>query len=318
MPAFTASAPGKIILAGEHAVVYGQPALAVPVPGIRTRAVVQGKPGRKSGEVAIQAPAVDLDHVLDELDPEHPIRWVVDLVKKELDIPRLPALNLRINSEIPVGAGLGSSAAVSVAVIRALSAFLGHPLPDEKVSALAYQAEKVHHGNPSGIDNTVITYQQPVLYQKGSPVRIIQIPASFTLIIGDTGKTSLTSETVEAVRQAWKEDPERYEALFDQIGALVGTMQRDLENGDLAGVGQQLTANHRLLQELDVSSPELDRLVEASLDAGALGAKLSGGGRGGNMIALVRAGQQDAVVGSLQEAGAAGILVSVVRGSTED
>jgi len=312
MPAFTAAAPGKIILAGEHAVVYGQPALAVPVFKVQARAVVQANPTAETDRVMIYAPGIALESSLDDLDADHPLARVINLVKEELTVPRLPALTLRIASDIPIAAGLGSSAAVSAAVVRALSGFLGCRLSDERVSALTYQAEKIHHGSPSGIDNTVIAYQRPVYYRQGTPVEPFEIPEPFTLVIGDTGVPSLTSETVGAVRRGWKNNPERYQTLFDQIGELVRSVKKHLMKGDLSRVGPLLTENHTLLKDLGVSTPELDRLVEAAVEAGALGAKLSGGGGGGNMIALIKSRQGKHISQALLEAGAAGTLISEV------
>jgi mevalonate kinase len=312
MPAFTAAAPGKIILVGEHAVVYGQPALAVPIFTVQARAVVQAEPTAASDRVQIRAPRIGLDHALAELDPDHPLAQIINLVREELKISRLPALTLHIHSEIPIAAGLGSSAAVSAAVIRALAAFLGHPLTDGQVSELTYQAEKIYHGTPSGIDNTVIAFSRPVYYRKGRPPEPFQIPQPFTLVIGDTGSPSLTSETVGAVRRGWEKQPERYQALFDAIGDLARRVRQDLEAGELKEVGPLLTENHRLLKSLGVSTPALDQLVEAAVEAGALGAKLSGGGGGGNMIALVEKEHAETLAGTLLEAGAAGTLISEV------
>jgi mevalonate kinase len=312
MPAFTAAAPGKIILVGEHAVVYGQPALAVPIRTVQARAVVQADPTAASDRVRIRAPEIGLDHNLADLSSDQPLARIIGLVKEELDIPQLPALSLHIHSDIPIAAGLGSSAAVSAAVIRALAAFLGRPLSDERVSDLTYQAEKIYHGNPSGIDNTVIAFSRPVYYRKGRPPEPFQIPQPFTLVIGDTGSPSLTSETVGAVRRGWEKQPERYQALFAAIGDLARQVRQGLEAGKLQAVGPRLTKNHQLLRSLGVSTPRLDHLVEAAVQAGALGAKLSGGGGGGHMIALVEKGQAETLAAALHEAGAAGTLISEV------
>ena len=196
-------------------------------------------------------------------------------------------MTLRVTSTIPQAAGLGSGAAVSVALIRAVSAFLGRPLANAQVSALALEVEKYYHGTPSGIDNTVITFNQPVYFTRGLPIEIFRIAASFHLVVGDTGVRSLTSLVVGDLRQRWQVDPGRYEALFDEAGRLAAEARELIEEGHPKQLGALMNENHALLQEMEVSSPELDGLVEAARAAGALGAKLSGGGRGGNMIALV-------------------------------
>ncbi len=312
MPAFTATAPGKTILFGEHAVVYGRPAIAVPVLQIQARAVVSADPLGQPGAVRVLAPDVGLDAWLDELDHEHPLKRTITNVLNELQVERLPACSLRVSSSIPVAAGLGSGAAVSVATIRALAAFLGHPLKDERVSALAYEVEKLHHGTPSGIDNTVITYAMPVYFVKGQTIEILQPGSHFTIVIGDTGISSPTMGAVRDVRQLWLADPHRYEAIFDSAGEIVRRARVCIENGMLQALGPLMDENHALLEQMSVSSPELDRLVRAARQAGALGAKLSGGGRGGNMIALVHPERGEEVAKALQEAGAVRTWISTV------
>jgi mevalonate kinase len=304
MPAYTASAPGKVILFGEHAVVYGQPAIAVPVMQVCARATLTPNIPGPSGEVRVLAPDVELDALLEQLAPDNPIGAALRGVKSALEVGQLPACTLKVTATIPVASGLGSGAAVSVAVIRALAGFLGTPLPDERVSALAYEVEKIHHGTPSGIDNTVVTYARPVYFIKGSPVETFSATHPFTIVIGDTGLPAPTRESVGDVRAAWQADPHTYERLFAAAGSIAKTARQAIEGGHPEWLGPLMDENHELLGEMGVSSPELDRLVGAAKDAGALGAKLSGGGRGGNMIALVEAGQADLVAQALRNAGA--------------
>jgi mevalonate kinase len=312
MPAFTATAPGKIILFGEHAVVYGRPAIAVPVRQIRARAVVSADPRGQPGAVRIQAADIELDAWLDELEADHPLKRVVNGVLKELQIERLPACKLQITSSIPVAAGLGSGAAVSVATIRALAAFLGHPLTDERVSALAYEVEKLHHGTPSGIDNTVITYAAPVYFKKGQSIEILHLGSRFTIVIGDTGISSPTLAAVSDLRKLWLSDPHHYEAIFDSAGEIVQRARVCIENGMLQAMGPLMDENQSLLEQMGVSGAELEKLVQAARQAGALGAKLSGGGRGGNMIALVHPQHAEQVAKALRNAGAVHTWVTMV------
>jgi mevalonate kinase len=312
MPAFTATAPGKIILFGEHAVVYGRPAIAVPVEQARARAVINAEPRQPTGHVRIQAPDIHLDAELAELPCEHPLVKAVSGVMLELKISHLPACTLRVTSSIPVAAGLGSGAAVSVAVIRALAAFLGRPLPPERVSALAYEVEKIHHGTPSGIDNTVITYGMPVYFVRGQAIRTLHPAAPFTIIIGDTGVASPTAIAVGDVRRGWQSEPQRYEAIFDAIGEISRQARAAIEAGTPGLLGPLMDDNHVYLQDLGVSSPELDWLVSAARQAGALGAKLSGGGRGGNMIALAEPDTAQAIAKALLDSGAQRTIVTQV------
>jgi mevalonate kinase len=315
MPAFSATAPGKIILFGEHAVVYGRPAIAVPIEQLRARAVISADPHAEPGTVHIQAPDIDLDTFMDQLPANHPLRKVVQVVLTELAITRPPALKLRVSSTIPLAAGLGSGAAVSVAIIRALSAFLGHRLQNDKVSSLAYEVEKLHHGTPSGIDNTVVTYSMPVFFVRGSPLETFRVESPFTLVIGDTGISSPTAIAVGDLRRAWLADPEHYEPIFDDVAQIVASARSLIESGQVRQLGPLMNENQVLLQEMGVSCVELDRLVSAACMAGALGAKLSGGGRGGNMIALVEDSLQADVVQALESAGAARTFTTQVGGS---
>jgi mevalonate kinase len=200
MPAISATAPGKIILFGEHAVVYGEPAIAVPVSQVKARAIVTANPHQTAGWVQVTAPDINLDSQLNTLPPEDPIGKAVLSVFSTLGISNPPAFNLRITSTIPIAAGLGSGAAVSAAILRAVSAFLGYPFEDEQVSALSYEIDVIHHGTPSGIDNTVVTFEKPVYFIKGQPIQMIQVPTPFTIVIADTGVPSPTSVAVSDVK----------------------------------------------------------------------------------------------------------------------
>jgi mevalonate kinase len=305
----SASAPGKIILFGEHAVVYGRPALAVPVSQIRATVEVEAssRPG-----VWIEAPDVGLASELAQLASDQPLAAAVRGVFSALGIASFPAIQIRISSSIPVASGLGSGAAVSVALIRALSAHLGQPLSDEQVSALAFEIEKLHHGTPSGIDNTVVTYARPVYFVKGQPPETFKVGAPFTVVIGDTGVAASTKAAVSDVRSLWQTAPGRWEDVFDQVGEIARQARAAIESGDVSALGPLMDANQVLLQRMSVSSPELERLLSAARAAGAQGAKLSGGGRGGNMIALVAKEKAPVVAEALQSAGAKRTIITQV------
>src|SRR3990172_11928260 len=232
MPAISASAPGKVILFGEHAVVYGQPAIADALLEVEAKAIInpliQGTPG----EIRIQAPSIKLDADLSQLPIDDPLATAVRNVLVELGIKAPPPFKLRVTSTIPVAAGLGSGAAVSVPIIRAVSAFLGQPLKDARVSAIAFEVEKLHHGTPSGIDNTVITYNQAVFYIKDKPIQTIRIASPFDLVIADTGRSTPTKETVADVRRLWESDPELYDAVFESIGKFSTAARAAIEQGN--------------------------------------------------------------------------------------
>jgi mevalonate kinase len=312
-----ASAPGKIILFGEHAVVYGRPALAAPVNQVQVEVEVRAS---DSAGIWIHAPVVDLHAELATLPPDHPIGSVI---LRLLPSPLRPSpsgrgdggegIDIYITSTIPVASGLGSGAAVSVALIRALSSYLQKPLTNQQVNELVYEADKLHHGTPSGIDNTVITYNMPVYFIKGQPIETFKPGKPFTIVIGDTGIPAPTKESVADVRRLWLKDTSRVEDIFNEIAQISLIARRSIESGKPELLGELMDQNHAFLQKLTVSSPELDKLVRAAKDAGAPGAKLSGGGRGGNMIALAGQARAESVAEALTSAGAKRTIITEIR-----
>jgi len=329
----SASAVAKLILCGEHAVVYGRPAIALPLTGIRARAdVADDQVGN-----GIVVHARDLHrHWRVANDPHGPISQLITSVLSYLHVTPAPDLRITISSTIPIASGMGSGAAVATAVVRVLAAYLGQQLAPAEISALVYASEQRFHGTPSGIDNTVIAYEQPIWFVReprtenqelraessdssvvlhpSSPLIVpIAIATPFTLLIGDTGIRSATRLPVGAVRQRWQAETERFEALFDQVGAIVARAREVLEHGDIPALGLLLSHNHHLLQQIGVSSRELDALVGAALTAGALGAKLSGAGRGGVMLALVTPDTRARVAAALELAGAKRVSATVVN-----
>lgn len=300
------SAPGKIILLGEHAVVYGRPAIAVPVSDVRAHATVA--PGRRGAGIVIHALDIGRHYLLDAAPPTDPIACVVREVLARCNIHQHLDLDITITSDIPIASGMGSGAAVATAVVRALSQALTCPLDAAAISDIVYQSETLLHGTPSGIDNTVIAYERPIWFVRGTPPTPFHVGGTFHLLIADTGVPSPTRLTVGDVRAGWERDPERYETLFDAIGELVHAARTALQSGDAPHLGRLMQRNHTLLREMGVSAEVNDRLVEAALEAGAYGAKLSGGGRGGNVIALVAEETRDAVAHALETAGAVRLL----------
>lgn len=310
-----ASAPGKIILFGEHAVVYGRPAIAAPVSQIRATAVVTPNPG---GGVRLTAPDIGVDALLTDLPVDDPLALAVRQVQQTANLPQLPDFLLTVRSAIPIASGLGSGAAITAAVIRAVAAHLSLPmlLAKETISALTYEVEKVHHGMPSGIDNTVVAYEQPVYFVRRQPQNRIEpfhVAAPLHILIGDTGIRSSTRAAVLDVRRRWQEDTPRFERIFDACGRIAEAARAAIEAGDVLQVGRLMNENHVWLQEMTVSSPQLDALAAAAGQAGALGAKLSGGGRGGNMIALVTPQTETAVRRALLAAGARSVLTTTLE-----
>ncbi len=298
------SACAKVILCGEHAVVYGRPAIALPLPQLRARARIE--PSRHTFKII--APDVGAVVALWRHSrlTRNPLARAARAALEHLGQKPFRA-TLTVTSEIPIGANLGSGAAISIAIARAIAAYLGCELPPEDASRLAYEVEKLHHGTPSGIDNTVIAYERPVWFVRGEPPELLEmrIGDQLPLVIADTGIATPTRIPVGDVRAAWENDRPRYEGYFNAIASLVQSAREALAQGDLIKLGHALNANHMLLQQLGVSCKELDDLCDAARAAGALGAKMSGGGRGGNMIALARdAAHAEALREALLRAGA--------------
>jgi mevalonate kinase len=309
MTSVTATTPGKVILFGEHAVVYGQPALAVPVSQVQATATVT--PGGDG--FWIDATDLRRRYKLEDAPPGDPLGKAVELVRERAGLEQLPAARLSVTSTIPIASGLGSGAAVATAAVRALAQFLGLALGDDEVSAMVFETEKLLHGTPSGIDNSVVAFGRPVYFVKGQPPQPFHMARPFHLLIGDTGLPSPTKITVADVRAAYEREPERYTRLFEAAGAIAREARVLIEDGRPDGLGPLMLRNHKLLQSMGVSSPELDRLVSTACRAGALGAKLSGGGRGGNMLALVTPESSLVVEAALLEAGAFRVIRTTVE-----
>lgn len=308
MPVIFGKAPGKIILFGEHAVVYGQPAIAIPVTKVKATARVLPNLNIHAGQIHIQAPQVQVDADLSDLPQDHPLAKAVWLTLNKINPPHIPSITLQISSTIPVSAGMGSGAAVSVAIIRALSAFLGNPLPPSEVSNLAYEVEKLHHGTPSGIDNNVIAHQKPVYFVREEPIQFLRIENPTHWVIADSGEKTPTRDTVSAVRALHAADVDTYGDVFEKIGEVTKKARLVLSQGDIIALGWLMNKNQRLLEKLNLSTPRLDTLIQAARTAGAEGAKLSGGGRGGNMIALASADKIEGIKNALDQAGAAQVM----------
>jgi len=334
MQPVTCSAPGKIILFGEHAVVYGRPAIAVPVFEVRAQVTIEPRSDRR---VEIDAVDIARRYSLNEAREGDPIATIIRLTCARLGVEPID-FAVRIHSTIPIGGGLGSGAAVSVAIARALGKFFVQLDADERgqtrikdfnlrsaafvrvpilttqdISDLAYEIEKLHHGTPSGIDNTVIAFEKPVYFVKGKPVESFHVTRPFTLAIADTGIAAPTKIAVGDVRRAWEANRALYESLFDQIGEIAITARRAIENGEVNRLGALMRQNQILLRQIGVSSPDVERLVLAATMAGARGAKLSGAGRGGNVIALVDEVTQDKIEDALVKSGAQRVIVTEVR-----
>lgn len=312
-----ASSSGKIILCGEHAVVYGRPAIAIPLTDVRARVSIA--PAAPGSGIRFDAPDLGRRWLIASA-PHDPLSELTLTVLRQFGVQHMPDIEITITSDIPIASGMGSGAAIATAIVRALASAFERDLSAAEVSALVYESERRFHGTPSGIDNTVIAYERAIWFQRCSEspphqIEPLSIAAPFVLLIGDTGVRSATRLPVGEVRRRWERNPSRYEALFDAVAEVVHQVRRALAEGDRAALGPLLDRNQAFLEEIGVSSPELECLIAAARSAGARGAKLSGGGWGGVMIALVETETAQQVREALQAAGATHVLETVVRAS---
>ena len=274
---------GKIILLGEHSVVYGRRAIAAPIP-LAIQARIEDTPA----EVDLIIPRWNMEQRLD-FTAKRPPSFARSLARV-LESLGLSGRGMRIEvfPNVPRAMGLGGSAALSVAVLRALDQHFGLGLSDERINELAFECEKFAHGTPSGLDNTLATYGQFMLFRSGEVQQRqpIVISEPLPMVIAMSGVESLTARTVAKVRTAWQRNPTLYERIFDEIDSLVGVALDALEKQDYETLGEAMNINQGLLNAMQVSSWELEELVQIARNHGAVGAKLTGGGGGGSIIAL--------------------------------
>ena len=297
----TASAPGKAILFGEHAVVYGYPAVAVPLSSIRAYAEISEAWG---DEITLEASDIGFSGKLNTLPANDPFRVAVQVFCDHTKINISTGIDIRLRSDIPIASGMGSGAAIHTAIMKALFNHYQIPFTETELASLVYQIEKLYHGTPSGIDNTVTCYGQSILYQKEQEIKFLEFPHEFFLVIADSGISTPTRITVNDVRLLYQSSPKDVRSIFESIRETTLQGLKSLRCGDWQASGKNFTANHQLLHQLSVSCPQLDRMVATAIDAGAYGAKLSGGGRGGIIVALVKPERIPKVTESLLEIGA--------------
>ena len=299
------SACGKLILLGEHAVVYGRPAIALPVHLAVEAHVHEGGDG-----VRLIIPRWGLEQRV-RPDQAPGVSGIMTTILEALGLAGRSML-IEVMPHLPRAMGLGASAALAVAVVRAISDAFKLRLTDEFINQLAFECEKAAHGTPSGIDNTVATYGASLKYRNaGRPLfQELRIAEPLPLVVGMTGKESLTAQTVAYVRTAWQSHRERYEGIFDQIGELTEAGAEAIASANFAELGQLMNLCHGYLNALQLSTPELEALIHIARDHGALGAKLTGGGGGGSMIALCPDSQEE-VAQAMQAAGFKTLQVTV-------
>jgi hydroxymethylglutaryl-CoA reductase len=275
------TAAGKVILLGEHAVVYGKHALALPIKDAVSVAVLadQAKPVISIPDWSLEVPMAASD--------ETGVGAAVALIQKELGIGSAD-YSLRIRSSLPRAMGLGSSAAIAVAITRAYNDALNLDLDDARVNAVAFECEKLAHGTPSGIDNTVSTYGEPMLFRNAESLQMdtVELKEPLPMVIACSGKSGLTKEQVAGVRERYERSGTHYAAIFDEIDALTQAGASALADADYAQLGLLMNICHGLLGAIEVSTSELENMVNIARAAGAVGAKITGSGGGGSIVAL--------------------------------
>jgi len=284
------SAPGKVILFGEHFVVKGAPAIAGSI-GLRVTVEAREKSSWPllivSRSLGMEA-RVEKDLRLRTGHPEifAPFKRILEIISGQA---RLRPAHIVISSQIPIAAGLGSSAASAAAFARAYMEVLGINPGKELLLEVSYEAEKVVHGKPSGIDNTIVVEGGVIVYEKGRGYRRIKADmGDSTLVIADTGVKRNTGKIVASVLERYDRHPSLFKTLYTAAGLLVEEARRALETGDVERLGELMDINQGLLYAIGVSNIEIERILDAAREAGALGAKLTGAGRGGSVIALAR------------------------------
>jgi hydroxymethylglutaryl-CoA reductase len=300
---------GKIILLGEHAVVHGRHAIGCPVP-LTIRAIVED--GDRGVELLIPRWGVEYQ-LAKPPEQRRSFEQAAGAILDKLGLARR-TMRIEVFPDVPRGMGLGGSAALAVAIVRALDLHFRLGLSDAEVNELAYLSEQNAHGQPSGIDNTLATYGKPLVFRRGTPplVEPLNIPQPLSIVVGMTQTEGLTARTVANVAEARLRNPRLYEKIFDDIDGLVLQAVSAIQDNDMNTLGDLMNINQGLLNALQVSTPELERLINVARDAGAAGAKLTGGGGGGAMLALCsNAGTIADVQQAIERQGFRTLLVTV-------
>ena len=305
-----ASAPAKIILLGEHFVVYGEPAIVLAID----RRAYATADYRKDKRLNFRSVNLNLAGYFEngifkiEQGDEREARLKFEPVKLAVEkvlqnYRKNVGLDIEINSTIPVAAGLGSSAAVVTAVTAAVGALLNLKLSKEDVFRITYEAEKVVHGTPSGVDPAISTFGGTLLFQIDTGFKPLELKTDMPLIIGDTGVERSTRVQIEKVRNIMDNYPRVADPLKKAAREVVLRAIDALKENDLKTLGELMNINQALLYAVGVSDESLEWLINASKKAGALGAKLTGAGGGGCMIALANNEKLQQVSEAIMRAG---------------
>lgn len=278
----------KIILIGEHSVVYGQPAIALPLTTVNVKVTIE-----KSDLTDINIESTYFNGQLDTL-PNSMIgfKHLIDYLTNKNNV--FESLNIKIDSSLPAERGMGSSAAVSIALIRAFYNYINKPLTKTRLLNLANIAEKDTHKNPSGLDAATCASQEPIWMVRNQELKNIPVNLNGYLVIADSGIKGKTSEAISIVKERLIQHPDETQKLIENLGQLTYSAKDALSNNKIELLGDIFNDAQENLVKLGVSCSELNNLISVSLSNGALGSKLTGGGKGGCFINLVKS-QSDAL-----------------------
>ncbi|WP_117161617.1 mevalonate kinase [Paraliobacillus sp. X-1268] len=276
------SAHSKLILVGEHAVVYGEPAIALPFPEIEVKATVD----QVDGPIQINS-SFYYGLLSDMPDKLEGLAICIKKTCKELD-QDATGFRIQIESSIPIGRGLGSSAAIAIAIVRSLYAYYEHDLSRNDLMKLVDIAETYAHGSPSGIDMAAASSEVPIWFEKDKEIEHVYINKPFHLVVADTGRIGDTHAAVASIKEQYKVDFTETKLSIAHLGKLTTQARTALHDGDHSLLGMLLNRAQDELSKLGVSDEGIDRLTKVARKSGALGAKLTGGGRGGCIIALAK------------------------------
>lgn len=312
------SAPGKVILLGEHFVVFGQPALVIAINRQVTVKVSKRKDKalRLVSDLGISGIFENEKFRLENGGNDskiflEPVRIAAQTVLDKFEVSQ--GFDIEIYSNIPAAAGLGSSSAISVATVASIGKIIDVTLSQKEICDLSLVSERFVHGNPSGVDPAIATYGGAILYQQREGIKRLQDLPTLSLVIGYTGLTRNTGDLVGAVRGRQIRLPTIIDPLIELAGKLTLNAVKALQDGDFHKLGECMDVNHGFLVAIGVSIIALDKLVDAAKRAGALGAKLTGAGGGGCMIALCAQGTQEDVANAIDKAGGTPLLVEKVE-----
>jgi mevalonate kinase len=274
---------GKVILFNEHFVVYGIPSIVSAIgkytiakisPNDKTDYKINDNrgatPGYKEGKIEQQK--TSFENIIKKMN--------LNFLKEGIDV--------ELSGNLYASSGIGASAASCVAIARALNRYHNLNLTDDEINNIAYEGEKGYHGTPSGVDNAASTFGGLIWFEKANNnvINKIEIPNPIEIVMGNTGKVANTLLAVKGVSERKKNQPEKYGEIFNRAENIAYLAKRAFQEEDYTELGKLMNENHKLLQQIEVSSRELDFLVNIAREHGAYGAKLTGGGLGGNIIAL--------------------------------